>query len=136
MRDIAEDIGHEWVALVVDRFYERVRHHPTLAAPFARVEDWPHHKALLTHFWWASLGGERYLKHNYEVPRRHAEAGFTPALLQDWLMLFRATLEAELPPELAAGWLDRARRIGESLTWLYESEQKGQKPSPALYHPA
>lgn len=136
MRDIAEAVGHDRVAAVVDRFYDRIQQHPSLAQPFLRVQDWPEHKALLTHFWWATLGGQRYLQHNYEVPRKHAEAGFTPELLTEWLALFAEVVEAELPPELAEGWLARARNIGQSLTWLFHHQQNGQTPSPKLYTPA
>lgn len=136
MRDIAEDIGHDRVAAVVDRFYSRIQEHPTLAGPFGAVEDWPRHKELLTHFWWASLGGERYLKHNYEVPRKHAEAGFTPELLNDWLALFSETLIEALPPELAEGWLARARAIGQSLVYLYNFQQNGRGPEKRLFTPA
>lgn len=113
MRDIAHDIGRDRVAAVVATFYSRVRQHATLAGPFARVHDWPHHLEILTHFWWVSLGGERYLDYSYQVPAKHAEAGFTPALFQD-------TLLAELPPEQAVPWIERARKIGTSLNLLYE----------------
>lgn len=123
MQDIAHLIGRERVAAVVDRFYERIRRHPTLSQPFQVVEDWPGHKELLAHFWWVSLGGERYLKYHYEVARKHMEAGFTPALLEDWLALFRQTLREMLEPELAEPWIQRAELIGQSLTLMHEFHQ-------------
>ncbi|QNM97432.1 group III truncated hemoglobin [Chitinimonas koreensis] len=128
MRDIALEIGRERVGQVVDEFYRQVRRHPTLAGPFARVDDWPAHLERLTHFWWVTLGGERYLDYRYAVPARHAEAGFTPALLHDWLALFRQVVRAQLAPEQAGAWITRAERIGESLRLMHEL---GHFPAPA-----
>lgn len=139
MQDIAEQIGRERVADVVDVFYERVRQHPTLSEPFARVHDWPEHKAVLAHFWWVSLGGQRYLNYDYAVARKHEAAGFTPALLQDWLTLFRTTIRERLSePELASGWIARAELIGESLTHMHAVLQRGSlnRSGTALFKPA
>ncbi len=135
MQNIAQDIGRERVARVVERFYAQVRQHPRLQAPFARVTDWPHHLEVLTHFWWVSLGGERYLQYPYAVARKHGEAGFTPELLADWLGLFQRTLEAELPPELTGPWLERAQRIGQSLTYMHEHQQL-REPDHSLFRRA
>lgn len=129
MRDIAHDIGRDRVASVVAAFYSQVRQHPTLAGPFARVHDWPHHLEILTHFWWVTLGGERYLDYSYQVPAKHAEAGFTPALLKDWLALFQDTVTEHLPAEQAIAWIERARKIGTSLNMLHElGHMHGPKP--------
>lgn len=137
MQDIAEYIGQDRVAAVVDTFYNRIQQHPTLAAPFAVVRDWPAHKAILTHFWWVSLGGRRYLQYPYAVASKHMEAGFTPALLKDWLALFEEVIRGELPPDLAGGWLERARKIGESLTYMVEFQQRqGTGLNDQLAHPA
>lgn len=132
MRDIAEEIGLDQIGAVVARFYAQVREHPTLAQPFGRVADWSEHLSHLTHFWWVSLGGKRYLDYRYNVPQRHAAAGFTPALLSDWLALFRETLHANLPADLAEEWLQRAERIGQSLSLMHEL---GHFPRPATLGP-
>lgn len=120
MRNIASEIGLEAVRTVVHDFYARVRAHAALAVPFGKVADWPAHHEQLTHFWWVTLGGQRYLDYRYDVASRHAEAGFTPALLGDWLTLFRATLHDHIAAELAEGWLQRAERIAESLRLMHE----------------
>lgn len=130
MRDIAHEIGRERIAAVVTAFYAAVRQHPTLSVPFARVHDWPSHLDILTHFWWVTLGGERYLDYSYQVPAKHAEAGFTPELLQDWLALFQTTLGSHLPPEQAQPWIERAHKIGTSLTLLHQlGHLHGPKPA-------
>lgn len=136
MQDIAELIGRERVAHVVQVFYGRIRQHPTLSKPFASVHDWPGHEAVLAHFWWVSLGGERYLDYSYAVARKHLDAGFTPALLAEWLALFREVLQAELPEELAVGWIKRAELIGESLTHMHAVQTRGAPINPRLFRPA
>ena len=120
MRNIASEIGLERVSAVVDEFYRRVQLDPHLSQPFAVVHDWPAHKLHLTHFWWVSLGGERYADYQYQVPAKHEAAGFTPALLDIWLPLFSATLHDLLPAELALPWLQRAEKIGTSLRMLHQ----------------
>ena len=131
MRDIAHEIGREKVAEVVAAFYAQVREHPALSVPFARVHDWPHHLEILTQFWWVTLGGERYLDYSYQVPSKHAEAGFTPTLLKDWLSLFEQTLKNSLPPAQAQAWLERAQKIGTSLSLLHELGHLGT-PKPLV----
>lgn len=123
MQDIAEQIGRATVEAVVADFYARVREHPQLSIPFARVKDWAAHEAHIAHFWWTSLGGERYREADYRVGPKHADVGVTTPLMQHWLGLFRATLDAHLPPDLAAPWFERALKIGESLLLLTQFQQ-------------
>ncbi|WP_341678753.1 group III truncated hemoglobin [Niveibacterium sp. SC-1] len=119
MKDVAGEIGLERVGQVVADFYAAVREHPTLKTPFARVTDWEHHERILTHFWWGTLGGARYMEYQYRVAERHMTAGFTPALLEDWHGLFAGIVQASLPAELAEAWLERARNIGTSLVMMH-----------------
>ena len=128
MQDIAHILGLEKVASIVSDFYDRVQQHKTLAVPFASVHDWPEHKRHLTHFWWVTLGGKPYRAKPYQVAQKHAAAGFTPALLVDWLALFRTTLARHLPQDLAEQWYARAQRIGRSLTLMHEFNRGERAP--------
>lgn len=132
MKDIANQIGIEKVSAVVSGFYDCVQEHPRLAEPFATVTDWPEHKAHLTHFWWVTLGGERYRNKPYSVAEKHALAGFTPELLQDWLALFRRTLGKHLPAPLCAEWYTRAEHIGRSLVLMHDFRNRAIKVHPAV----
>ena len=120
MRDISQAIGQTKIAQVVDVFYERAALHPQLKAPFALVQDWATHKQQLTHFWWLTLGGERYLDYQYQVRRKHEFAGFTPELLVPWLNLFRATVRESVDKDLGDEWIARAERIGKSLHLMFQ----------------
>lgn len=125
---LAFTIGHDRVEGVVHAFYDQVRIHPTLAEPFNRVQDWPHHLEHLTHFWWTNLGGFRYRDDSYQVAQKHMEAGFTPELLADWLTLFETSLREKLPEILADLWLGRAKNIGRSLVMMHEHQNRTSKP--------
>ena len=94
----------------------------TLSRPFLRVHDWEEHKARLSHFWWLSLGGAPYRTDIYNVAAKHLDQtlGMTPALIEDWLNLFQATLRDQLPPEEAEAWLARARHMGHSLRMMLD----------------
>lgn len=81
-------------------------------------------------------GGERYLDYPYAVARKHLAAGFTPALLVEWLALFREVLQEELPEALAAGWIKRAELIGESLIHMHAVQTRGAPLNPKLFRPA
>jgi hemoglobin len=120
MKDIANLIGLDKVQDVVSDFYDRVQQHPQLSVPFGIVDDWAEHKAHLTHFWWVTLGGKRYRDKPYSVAEKHALAGFTPALLREWLALFEQTLASHLPAEHAQAWLARAQHIGRSLVLMHD----------------
>lgn len=122
-------IGWPAVRAVVDDFYERIQRHPTLAQPFAVVTDWEHHKARLTHFWWISLGGDAYAPYRYRIGEKHAPVGVTHALVDDWLSLFRRTLDDHLPADLADLWFERAQRMGDSLRMLSDFYQRNPERS-------
>jgi hemoglobin len=123
---VAEQIGRETIYRVVDRFYSQIQTHPTLAGPFSHVEDWPHHKERLTYFWWVVLGGARTRQEQYDPVTKHFNAGFSPELLADWLVLFGTTVEQQVPAPLAAAWLEVAGKIGDGLV-LANAAYAGRK---------
>lgn len=127
------ELSQAQIAQVVDVFYDRVQQDAHLAAPFSIVKDWDKHKAIISHFWWMTLGGERYMSYSYDVASKHREVGFTPALLEgDWLPLFEQSMREILPSELADIWMAQAKRIGSSLKFHYEyAQQRNEQNSDA-----
>lgn len=117
-RNTHEAIGLAAMAAVVDDFYDRIQAHPTLAEPFERIDDWPEHKARLTHFWWLSLGGKAYRDDQYRVGPLHMSLGINDELVDDWLALFNQVLHEHLDPELAQAWYQRAANMGRSIRML------------------
>ena len=114
-RNTHELIGLDRIRAVVDDFYERIQRHPVLAEPFKVVGDWHEHKQRLVHFWWVSLGGERYRDYVYRVAPVHMQVGVTAKQVDLWLELFHATLLDHLEPELAEQWYRRAANMGRSI---------------------
>jgi hemoglobin len=120
MQDISHRLGLDTVTRVVSDFYDEVQRHSRLSVPFGIVHDWAEHKQHLAHFWWVTLGGKPYRTEPYRVADKHAAAGFTPALLVDWLALFREVLDRHLSEDLADQWYARAANIGRSLEYMHE----------------
>lgn len=103
------------LALLVDRFYEKVRQDAILGPIFNPVvHDWPEHKQRLTAFWssvvlrTASYRGNPMAVHR-ALPNVHA------GHFQHWLGLWRETARETLDADAAALMLDYAERIGQSL---------------------
>ncbi|MBY0503107.1 MAG: group III truncated hemoglobin [Bryobacteraceae bacterium] len=136
----AASIGQPAIARVVDAFYARITQHPTLAAPFAHITDWPRHRERMTYFWWTALGGERSTGFHFDVARQHLAHGFNRALLTDWLALFALVLRDELPAEQAFEWLALAERMGQGLAIANDHLEKQHASIPLTYsrtrHPA
>jgi hemoglobin len=113
------DITEADIALLVDRFYARVRADPALGPVFQAVigEDaavWSAHLAKLRRFWSAvMLRSGAYQGDPFTAHLR--QPGLTPALFEQWLVLFDATCRECFPRETAQAFSDRAHRIAGSL---------------------
>ena len=102
---------------LVDRFYGRIRSHGRLGPVFNdRLQDrWDDHLGKMKRFWGAiafksgAYGGK-------PVQAHMGIDGMQQALFEDWLALFRQTLEDTVPEEKARQWfLATAERIAKSL---------------------
>ncbi len=108
-------IDEPMIRSLVHTFYARVRIDPLIGPVFNRaVEDWDAHLDKLCAFWSSvTLMTGRYkgtpMKAHAELPE------ITPAHFQRWLALFQATAIKTCPPGAAAVFVDRAKRIAESL---------------------
>lgn len=109
-------VDADYVAVLVDRFYARVRDDALLGPIFAaRIADWPGHLDRMNGFWRSILhnsgefSGNPMLKH-LVIP------GLEQRHFAQWLELFYATLrELETHPEATALVGERARMIADSL---------------------
>ncbi len=108
-------ISADQIALVVARFYARVRAHPVLGPVFGEhVHDWTTHEAKIARFWRNAILLERSYDGN--PMGAHMNAGNVEGPhFAIWLGLFDEVLQAELPPELAQSWSAMAHRIGRGL---------------------
>ncbi len=104
------------LAILVDRFYDRVRVHPTLGPVFnAAIDDWPGHKALLVSFWSSVALGTRSYRGNPMA--KHRGLPIHAAHFEQWLDLWQATAAELLPAAQAERMVGHATRIGRSLRY-------------------
>ncbi|AGK58224.1 truncated hemoglobin-like protein [Hyphomicrobium denitrificans 1NES1] len=112
---LAAGVEETMVAELVDRFYAKVRQDELLGPIFnTRIEDWDEHLAKLSAFWSSVvLMTGRYK--GQPMPAHIAISEITDEHFERWLALFAETAKVVCPPEAAALFVDRSRRIAESL---------------------
>ena len=99
---------------LVHAFYDKVRADEVLGPIFAaKIEDWGPHLGKMCDFWSSvTLMSGRY----HGTPMiAHARLPIEAGHFDRWLRLFEQTAGEVCPPEAAALFVDRSRRIAQSL---------------------
>jgi len=114
--EISERTGitEAMIERLVHAFYDKVRSDAVLAPVFdARIDDWEPHLAQMCAFWSSvALMSGRY----HGTPMvKHMPLPVDAAHFDRWLDLFETTAREICPPEAAAHFVERARRIAASL---------------------
>jgi hemoglobin len=114
--EIAERTGitEAMIERLVRGFYAKVRSDAVLAPVFeSRIKDWEPHLAQMCAFWSSvALMTGRY----HGTPMvKHAPLPVDADHFDRWLALFEATAVELCPPQAAAHFVERARRIAASL---------------------
>ena len=114
--DTPEGLDEAMIRAVVDRFYADARRDPVIGPVFNRViapEAWPQHLSTIADFWSSMLlGTGRYA--GRPMPKHMAIPDLSDAHFMRWLALFRRTVDDLCPPEIAAVFIERSERIGNS----------------------
>lgn len=116
-RLVPEGLDEAMVRSVVDAFYRAARMDDIVGPIFNRVipdEDWPAHLDKIERFWSAMLLGTG----GYEgrpMSKHVAIPDLADEHFERWLELFKETVEAICPLEVAALFVDRAERVAHSL---------------------
>jgi hemoglobin len=114
--DIAARTGIDdaMIERLVRGFYERVRADGLIGPVFAaHITDWEPHLKRMCEFWSSvALLTGRY--HGQPMPK-HTPLPINARHFDRWLALFAETANALCPPAAAAHFVERARRIAESL---------------------
>ncbi|ODT72246.1 MAG: preprotein translocase subunit TatC [Pelagibacterium sp. SCN 63-23] len=104
------------IRAVVDEFYGRVRRDDVIGPIFNRIipdEHWPVHLDLIADFWSSMLlGTGRY--GGRPMPKHMAIPELADIHFMRWLRLFRETVEELCPRDIAALFVERSERIGNS----------------------
>jgi hemoglobin len=110
-----ETVDEAGIAVLVNRFYGKIRQDPQLASVFeAAVSDWEPHLDTMRRFW-ASAVLRAGTYHGSPMRKHAALPGLTPELFGRWLELFDETLAELYAPPLAAAFSERAHLIARSL---------------------
>jgi hemoglobin len=129
-QEIMEQTGitEAMIARLVHTFYARVRLDPLIGPIFAeRVQDWDTHLEKLCAFWSSvALMSGRYQGRPMQA---HAPLPIETAHFERWLDLFEATALELCPPVAATHFIERARRIADSLE-MGLSASRGSFVSP------
>lgn len=107
-------IDEPMIERLVRGFYAKVRKDPLLSPVFeARIRDWEPHLQRMFAFWSSvALMSGRY--HGSPMAR-HLPLPIDAAHFDRWLALFHETAREVCPPDAEAHFVERARRIAESL---------------------
>jgi hemoglobin len=107
-------IDEPMIERLVRAFYRKVRVDPLLGPVFdARIEDWEPHLQRMCAFWSSvALMSGRY--HGSPMTK-HLPLPVDAAHFDRWLALFEETAREVCPPDAEAHFVERARRIAESL---------------------
>lgn len=112
-----EGLTQVQVRNVVEVFYARVREDDVLGPVFNSViapDEWPHHLDVIEAFWSSMLLGTGTYG-GRPMPRHIAlKDVITDAHFQRWLDLFKKTTVEICAPHVAALFVERAERVGQS----------------------
>jgi len=107
-------IDEAMIARLVDGFYDRVRADPLIGPVFNdRISDWGPHLEQMRLFW-SSVALMSGAYHGRPMPK-HLPLPVDARHFDRWLELFEATAHDLCPPAAAEHFIERARRIAESL---------------------
>lgn len=109
-------VSEEYISLLVDTFYDRIRMHEVLGPVFdAKVHDWSTHLAKMKAFW----EGVALRTTGYQGKLMEVHAGVEQArswMVPQWLELFEQTLRDTAPNEIVVEhFLHLARNMGARL---------------------
>ncbi|NVD43033.1 group III truncated hemoglobin [Ensifer sp. HO-A22] len=108
-------ISEDLIRAIVHDFYDRIRRDPLLGPIFnGRIgKHWDLHLSTLVDFWSSiALRTGRYGGKPHVV---HQGLELIPEHFERWLSMFEATVSQHCTGEAAGFFLDRAKRIAESL---------------------
>lgn len=107
-------IDEPMIARLVEGFYDRVRADPLIGPVFNdRISDWGPHLRQMKLFW-SSVALMSGVYHGRPMPK-HLPLPVDARHFDRWLDLFEATAADVCPPAAASHFIERARRIAESL---------------------
>ena len=107
-------IDETMIEALIRGFYARVRQDPLLGPIFeSRISDWEPHLGAMFAFW-SSLTLQTGRYHGQPMAK-HMRLAVDSNHFDRWLALFEETARDLCPPAAAERFIERARRVAESL---------------------
>jgi hemoglobin len=107
-------VDEDMIERLVRGFYARVRNDALLGPVFeAQITDWEPHLQSMFAFW-SSLMLQSGRYHGQPMPK-HMRLPVDAVHFDRWLALFEATARDLCPPSAAERFVERSRRVAESL---------------------
>lgn len=108
------EIDEPGIAVLVDRFYAKVRQDPLIGPVFnGAIHDWDAHLVTLRAFWSSvMLTSGRYKGNPVAAHLKHV---IRPEFFDRWLAIWHETAREVFAPAAAAQFSAKADRIAESL---------------------
>jgi hemoglobin len=118
-------IDEPMIEHLVRLFYDRARRDPLIGPIFmSRVQDWEGHIARMCAFWSSvALMSGRY---HGQPMAAHLPLPVSTPHFERWLALFAEAAHEVCPPAAAAHFIDRARRIADTLALGIASRGEGK----------
>jgi hemoglobin len=112
----------------VRAFYGKAREDALIGPVFnANVADWDAHIATIADFWSSLM--LRTGRYGGQPLRAHLPLPLEGGHFDRWLALFEATAHEHFGPDIAAAFIDKARRIADSFE-MAKGSQKGEIRAP------
>ncbi len=122
-------ITEAMISTLVHRFYGRVREDALIGPIFeARIENWDEHLEKLTGFWASVV--LRKPGYDGRPMRPHLLMPLEGRHFDRWLDLIEETARSTLDVDVAALFIDRARRIADSFEAGVAAHQRGEIATP------
>jgi hemoglobin len=120
-------LNHESIAMLVDRFYARIREDALLEPVFDGVigDNWPEHLAKLTDFWTSVLLASRRYKGN-PMMAHIAIPQMDQKHFGRWIELWRETTLEVFGRQISADLVARAESMGERLVAVSTGVRESQ----------
>jgi len=111
-------ISNEMIVKMVDRFYDKVKQHPSLGPIFddAIGDRWEEHMPKMYRFWSSVLNSSGLYNGNPMQAHMQLTQKVVPENFGQWLTLFQETLSELFSPDDAAFIYGKAENIAQSLS--------------------
>jgi hemoglobin len=116
-KELSVHVTEESIALLIDRFYVRIRQDPVLADVFEAAiapDEWPEHLATMRRFWSSVMLTSGLYSANPVAVHRDVH-GLARLMFVHWLALFDEIVSELFAPAISTQFATKAQRIAASL---------------------